>query len=109
MNTDARQVFEQAIRNISPILEVKPRRIGGANYQVPVEVREPRKTALGMKWLIGAARSRKGMPMAKRLAAEIVDAFNKTGVAWKKREDTHKMAEANRAFAHFARFMRKKR
>jgi small subunit ribosomal protein S7 len=104
---DPKSVFEQAIRNVSPILEVKGRRIGGANYQVPMEVQEPRKTALGMKWVIDAARAKKGKPMAQKLATELVEAYNKQGAAIKKREDVHKMAEANKAFAHFARFQRR--
>ena len=107
MKTDPKAVFEQAIRNVSPIVEVKGRRIGGANYQVPMEVQEPRKTALGMKWIIDAARGKKGRPMAVKLATEFMDAYNKTGSAIKKREDVHKMAEANKAFAHFARFQRR--
>ena len=88
-------------------MELKSRRIGGANYQVPMEVQEPRKTTLGMRWLLAAARSKKGMRMAERLAGEIMDAYNKTGIAMKKREDVHRMAEANKAFAHFARFGRR--
>jgi len=100
-------VFDQALKNISPLMEIKGRRVGGANYQVPMEVVEPRKTTLGMRWLITAARARKGAPMYQRLASEVVDAFNKTGAAIKKREDTHKMAEANKAFAHFGRFNRR--
>ncbi|OGE74251.1 MAG: 30S ribosomal protein S7 [Candidatus Doudnabacteria bacterium RIFCSPLOWO2_02_FULL_42_9] len=107
MKTDPKAVFEQAIRNVSPILEVKGRRIGGANYQVPMEVQEPRKTSLGMKWIIDAARNKKGKPMAFKLAAELMEAYNKLGAAIKKREDVHKMAEANKAFAHFARFQRR--
>ncbi len=107
MKADPKTVFEQAIRNVSPILEVKGRRIGGANYQVPMEVQEPRKTSLGMKWIILAARSKKGRPMAAKLADELMEAYNKTGAAIKKREDVHKMAEANKAFAHFARFQRR--
>ena len=102
MKTDPKAVFEQAIRNVTPILEVKGRRIGGANYQVPMEVQEPRKTALGMKCIIDAARGKKGRPMAAKLATEFMDAYNKTGTAIKKREDVHKMAEANKAFTHFA-------
>jgi|SRR5579872_704774 len=101
------QIFEIALRNVSPLVEIKGRRIGGANYQVPVEVQEPRKTTLGMRWLIAAAKSRKGAPMHQKLAAEIVDAYNKVGAAIKKREDTHRMAEANKAFAHFAKFNRR--
>lgn len=107
MKADPKAVFEQAIRNVSPILEVKGRRIGGANYQVPMEVQEPRKTSLGMKWIITAARAKKGKPMAEKLATELMEAYNKMGAAIKKREDVHKMAEANKAFAHFARFQRR--
>jgi small subunit ribosomal protein S7 len=106
---DGRAVFDIAMKNVAPLMEIKGRRIGGSNYQVPMEVMEPRRTALGMKWLIAAARARKGAPMAQKLAAEIMDAFNKTGSAMKKREDTHRMAEANKAFAHFARFGNKRR
>ena len=90
-------------------MEIKGRRIGGSNYQVPMEVQEPRRTALGMKWMIAAARARKGAPMAQKLAQEVVDAFNKIGAAVKKRDDTHRMAEANKAFAHFARFGNKRK
>jgi small subunit ribosomal protein S7 len=104
---DPKTVFEQAIRNVSPIVEVKGRRIGGANYQVPMEVQEPRKTSLGMKWIIEAARGKKGKPMAEKLASELTEAYNKQGAAMKKREDVHRMAEANKAFAHFARFQRR--
>lgn len=104
---DGRTVFDQALKNAAPLMELKSRRIGGANYQVPMEVMEPRRTAIGMKWMIAAARSKKGQPMAQKLAGEIMDAYNKTGAAMKKREDTHRMAEANKAFAHFARFNRR--
>ncbi|MBX4187638.1 MAG: 30S ribosomal protein S7 [Candidatus Doudnabacteria bacterium] len=107
MKADPKTVFEQAIKNVSPMVEVKGRRIGGANYQVPMEVMEPRKTSLGMKWVIDAARSKKGKPMAEKLGEELMEAFNKLGAAIKKREDVHKMAEANKAFAHFARFQRR--
>ena len=107
MKTDPKVVFEQALKNVSPILEVKGRRIGGANYQVPMEVMEPRRTSLAMKWIITAARAKKGKPMSERLGEELMDAFNKLGAAIKKREDVHKMAEANKAFAHFARFQRR--
>ena len=100
--SDARQIFDIALKNVAPLMEIKGRRIGGSNYQVPMEVQEPRRTALGMKWMINAARARKGAPMREKLAYEIVDAFNKIGAAVKKREDTHRMAEANKAFAHFA-------
>ncbi|HHS96635.1 MAG TPA: 30S ribosomal protein S7 [Chloroflexi bacterium] len=97
----ALEVFEQAIRNVSPVLEVKPRRVGGATYQVPVEVPPHRQISLAMRWIIAAARQRPGKSMAEKLAAELIDAANKTGAAIKKREDTHRMAEANRAFAHY--------
>jgi len=107
--SDSRQIFDIALKNISPLMEIKGRRIGGSNYQVPMEVQEPRRTALGMKWMIAAARARKGAPMREKLAAEIMDAFNKLGAAVKKREDTHRMAEANKAFAHFARFGNKRK
>lgn len=107
--TDSRQIFDIALKNISPLMEIKGRRIGGSNYQVPMEVQEPRRTALGMKWMIAAARARKGQPMREKLANEIMDAFNKVGAAVKKRDDTHRMAEANKAFAHFARFGNKRK
>lgn len=97
-------VFDQAIKNIQPHVETRSRRVGGANYQIPFEVKGQRQTHLTIMWLVSAARSRKGMSMKDRLALELVDAYNATGSAVKKREDTHKMAEANRAFAHFARF-----
>ena len=95
------EVFEQAVKNATPILEVKPRRVGGATYQVPVEVRPERKRSLAIRWLLGSARSRGGKSMAEKLAAELMDAANNTGATIKRREDTHKMAEANRAFAHY--------
>jgi small subunit ribosomal protein S7 len=95
------EVFEQAIKNVTPVLEVKPRRVGGATYQVPVEVRPDRRLALAMRWLIGIARKRPGKSMAEKLASELVDAANGMGATVKKREDTHRMAEANRAFAHY--------
>jgi small subunit ribosomal protein S7 len=97
------EVFEQALRNASPSIEVKPKRVGGATYQVPVEVKSDRRYALAMRWLLIAARSRSGRPMHERLATEIVDAFNNTGNTIKRKEDVHKMAEANRAFAHYGR------
>jgi small subunit ribosomal protein S7 len=106
---NSQDVFDIALKNVAPIMEIKGRRIGGSNYQVPMEVQEPRRTALGMKWMIAAARARKGVPMAQKLAAEIIDAFQKQGAAIKKREDTHRMAEANKAFAHFARFGNKRK
>jgi small subunit ribosomal protein S7 len=95
------EVFEQAVKNATPILEVKPRRVGGATYQVPVEVRPERKVSLAIRWLVGSARKRSGKSMAEKLAAELMDAANNTGATVKRREDTHKMAEANRAFAHY--------
>ncbi len=100
---DPLSVFEKAMANVSPMLEVSSRRIGGANYQVPREVRPERKFILSVRWIIQAARSRKGKPMAQRLAAELVAASKNEGAAIKKKQDTHKMAESNRAFAHFAR------
>ena len=98
---DAMVVFERAMNNIKPALEVKSRRVGGANYQVPVEVKPERAQALAFRWLINYARLRNGHSMAENLANEIIDASNGTGAAVKKREDTHKMAEANKAFAHY--------
>ncbi len=98
---DPRQVFEQAMRNVMPALEVRPRRVGGATYQIPLEVRPARQTSLAMRWLLGAARARVGRPMAERLAAEITDAYREQGAAIKKRDDTHRMAEANKAFVHY--------
>jgi small subunit ribosomal protein S7 len=98
---DPLEVFEQAIKNASPMLEVKPRRVGGATYQVPVEVGTERRTALAMRWLLAAARTRGGKSMSEKLAGELMDAANNTGSAIKRREETHKMAEANRAFAHY--------
>jgi len=95
------EVFLKALDNVKPVIEVKSRRVGGATYQVPVEIREPRREALGMRWIINAARSRSGKGMGDRLAAEVLDAYNNTGTAFKKKEDTHKMAEANKAFAHY--------
>lgn len=96
-------VFEQAMKNVQPHLETRSRRVGGANYQIPFEVKGQRQRHLTMMWFVAAARARKGMSMLDRIAAELVDAYNGQGAAVKKREDTHKMAEANRAFAHFAR------
>ena len=97
------EVFEKALKNISPSFEVKSRRVGGANYQIPFPVSGHRQLHFAFTWLVQAARARKGMPYSQRLALEIVDAYNEAGAAFKKKEDTHKMAEANRAFAHFAR------
>ncbi|HDN80587.1 MAG: 30S ribosomal protein S7 [Chloroflexi bacterium] len=95
------EVFEQAVQNAAPVLEVRPRRVGGATYQVPIEVPEHRRISLALRWLVNYARKRSGKSMAEKLAAEIIDAANNTGATIKKKEDTHKMAEANRAFAHF--------
>jgi small subunit ribosomal protein S7 len=95
------KVLEQALHNIMPVLEVRPRRVGGATYQVPVEVRPERRVSLGMRWLVQYARQRSGRTMREKLAAEILDASNSAGAAVKRREDTHKMAEANKAFAHY--------
>jgi small subunit ribosomal protein S7 len=97
------EVFEQAMKNIQPHMETRSRRVGGANYQIPFEVRGQRQNHLTTMWFVQAARARKGMSMADRIAAELTEAFNNQGSAVKKKEDTHKMAEANRAFAHFAR------
>lgn len=96
-------VFEQAMKNVQPSLETRSRRVGGANYQIPFEVKGQRQRHLTTMWFVAAARARKGMSMQDRIAAELVDAYNEQGAAVKKREDAHKMAEANRAFAHFAR------
>jgi len=98
---DPMEVFETALKNIMPVLEVKARRVGGANYQVPIEVKPERRTALGLRWLVNYSRNRGEKTMEERLAAEIIDASNNTGASVKKREDTHKMAEANKAFAHY--------
>ncbi|MBR1403797.1 MAG: 30S ribosomal protein S7 [Treponema sp.] len=98
---DPLEVFLKALDNVKPAVEVKSRRVGGATYQVPCEIRDARKEALAMRWLINAARSRSGHGMADTLASELLDAFNSTGSAYKKKEDTHKMAEANKAFAHY--------
>jgi small subunit ribosomal protein S7 len=95
-------VFEQAIKNVSPLLELKSRRVGGANYQVPIPVSGERRTTLAIRWIKAATLGKKGKKMAEKLAEELIDASTKTGVAMKKREDVHRMAEANKAFAHFA-------
>ncbi len=98
---DAMEVFDQALKNIMPVLEVKARRVGGANYQVPIEVKPERRVTLGLRWLVNYSRLRGEKTMEERLAGEIMDAANNTGASVKKREDTHKMAEANKAFAHY--------
>ena len=98
---DALEVFTKAVDNVKPLVEVKSRRVGGATYQVPVEIREERREALAMRWIIAAARARNGKCMSDKLADELLDAFNSTGAAFKKKEDTHRMADANKAFSHF--------
>jgi len=98
---DPMEVFQKALENVKPVVEVKSRRVGGATLQVPVEIREERRDALAMRWIIGFSRARHGRSMAEKMAAELIDAFNNTGSAIKKKEDTHKMAEANKAFAHY--------
>jgi len=98
---DPMEVFDEAMKNVMPVLEVKARRVGGANYQVPVEVRPERRQTLGIRWLVINTRKRSGKSMQEKLAAELMDAANNVGASVKKREDTHKMAEANRAFAHY--------
>ncbi|MBX4181724.1 30S ribosomal protein S7 [Candidatus Parcubacteria bacterium] len=101
-NENPLEIFETALKNTGPTMEVRSRRVGGANYQVPREVRPERRQFLSMKWIVDAARSKKGKPMAVKLAEEIISASNNEGEAVRKRENTHKMAEANKAFAHFA-------
>jgi small subunit ribosomal protein S7 len=98
------QIFEEAIKNVSPTIEVKSRRVGGANYQIPIPVRGERRLSLAFRWMIEAAKSHKGKPMAEKIAEELVSAANNEGAAVKKRADVHRMADANRAFAHFAKF-----
>ena len=94
-------VFSKALDNVKPVVEVKSRRVGGATYQVPMDIPEGRREALAMRWIIGAARKRSGHEMSERLASELIDAYNNTGTAFKKKEEVHRMAEANKAFAHF--------
>jgi small subunit ribosomal protein S7 len=98
---DGLEVFEDAIKNVSPVMEVKPRRVGGATYQIPMEVSSDRRFTLATRWILGSARSRSGRSFSEKLAAELIDAANNTGPAIRKREETHKMAEANRAFSHY--------
>ena len=100
---DPRHIFNKAMKKVSPLLEIRGRRVGGANYQVPCQVRGNRRFILGCRWIIAAAKSKKGMPMFEKLAKEILDASNGEGTSVKKREDVHRMAESNKAFAHFAR------
>jgi small subunit ribosomal protein S7 len=95
------EVFHQALDNVKPLIEVKSRRVGGSTYQVPVEIKDNRREALAMRWIISAARGRSGKTMGARLSQELLDAFNNTGTAVKKKEDTHRMADANKAFAHY--------
>jgi small subunit ribosomal protein S7 len=95
------QVFESAVRNVMPTLEVRPRRVGGATYQIPLEVRPSRQLSLSMRWILSSARARQGRPMAECLATELVDAYRQQGTAVKRRDDTHRMAEANKAFVHY--------
>jgi len=97
---DPLEVFQKAVDNVRPVLEVRPRRVGGATYQVPIEVQEPRKTSLALRWIVSAARAKKGRPMYLKLAEELIASYQGTGAVVKKKEDVHKMAEANRAFAH---------
>ena len=100
-NKDALEIFETALNNIMPVLEVKARRVGGATYQVPIEIRAERRQTLGLRWLVTYARNRHEKTMAEKLAGELIDAVNQTGGAVKKKEETHRMAEANKAFAHY--------
>ena len=100
-NKPGKEVFDQAIKNAMPTVEVKPRRVGGATYQVPIEVKPARRLSLAIRWLVDAARSRSGMSISRKLFQELLDASNGEGIAVKKKEDTHRMAEANRAFAHY--------
>ena len=102
LNKPALEILDQAMQNASPNLELKSRRIGGANYQVPIEVKPERKITLAIRWIIEATRSKKGKGAGQKLAEELINAYNNTGSAIKKRNDTHRMAEANKAFAHFA-------
>lgn len=103
LNEDPIKVFEKAVENAAPLLEVRSKRVGGANYQVPYEVKPDRRFVLAIRWIIESARARKGKPMAEKLAEEILAAYRGEGAAVKKKQDTHRMAEANRAFAHFAK------
>ncbi|PIQ77918.1 30S ribosomal protein S7 [Candidatus Peregrinibacteria bacterium CG11_big_fil_rev_8_21_14_0_20_41_10] len=101
---DPLKVFEQAVSNVKPAMEVRAKRIGGAVYQIPMEVKPKRQVMLAFRWIIDAARKRKGAPMAEKLATELLQAFNNEGASMKKKEDTHRMAQANKAFAHYARY-----
>ncbi len=101
MGRNALEIFQGALHNATPIIEVKPRRVGGATYQVPVQIEGSRRLSLAIRWMLASARARNGRTMSEKLAAELMDAFNNTGATIKRREDTHRMAEANRAFAHY--------
>ena len=101
LKKDPVEVFEKALEQVKPLIEVKSRRVGGSTYQVPVEIKEDRREALAMRWLIHFSRQRNGKSMSEKLSAELIDAFNSTGASFKKKEDTHRMAEANKAFAHY--------
>ncbi|MDQ7030241.1 MAG: 30S ribosomal protein S7 [Ardenticatenia bacterium] len=101
LNKPALDVFERAVKNATPLVEVRPRRVGGATYQVPIEVRSERQISLALRWLVQAARARSGRGFAQKLANELMDAYNNTGGAVKKKEDTHRMAEANKAYSHY--------
>lgn len=101
LKKDPLEVFQQALKNVSPVMEVKPRRVGGATYQVPMEVSPDRQFALATRWILGAARARSGRSFSEKLAGELMDAYNNTGPSIRKRDETHKMAEANRAFSHY--------
>lgn len=101
MKKDPLEVFQQALKNVSPVMEVKPRRVGGATYQVPMEVSPDRQFALATRWILAAAKARSGRSFSERLAGELMDAYNNTGSSIRKRDETHKMAEANRAFSHY--------
>jgi small subunit ribosomal protein S7 len=101
LKTDPVEVFNKALENVKPLIEVKSRRVGGSTFQVPIEIKDSRREALGMRWLIQYSRGRSGKSMSDKLSAELIDAFNSTGSAFKKKEDTHRMAEANKAFAHY--------
>jgi small subunit ribosomal protein S7 len=101
MGRNALEIFQGALHNATPIIEVKPRRVGGATYQVPVQIEGTRRLSLAIRWMLASARARNGRTMSEKLAAELMDAFNNTGATIKRREDTHRMAEANKAFAHY--------
>ncbi len=101
LNAEPIDIFNQALNNVMPVLEVKARRVGGANYQVPIEIRPERRQTLGIRWIVDAARKRNERTMSQQLAGELMDAYNNSGNAFKKKEDTHRMAEANKAFAHY--------